>query len=99
MFSCDENSYTCKRLFRKWHNLFDHLRIHTGEQPFLCPVEDCEFTFNQISNQKKHLDTHRSDNLLPCRVCGKGFKKALIINHFEYEHNLKRTRNSRHCHQ
>ena len=46
VFSCDEEHFQCKKIFRKWHNLFDHLRIHTHERPFHCPVTECKFTFN-----------------------------------------------------
>ena len=27
----------CKKVFRKFHNFYDHLRTHTGERPFVCP--------------------------------------------------------------
>ena len=34
----------CDKAFRKWHNLFDHLRIHTGERPFECTYKDCTYS-------------------------------------------------------
>ena len=39
VFTCDHR--LCGKFFRKWHNLFDHLRVHTSEKPFPCPVYGC----------------------------------------------------------
>ncbi|TNV85128.1 hypothetical protein FGO68_gene5694 [Halteria grandinella] len=86
VFVCNETG--CHKLFRKWHNLFDHMRIHTGERPFLCPVDGCKFTFNQLSNQKKHLDTHKNTSLLKCKVCHQGYSKHNLIPHFENAHTM-----------
>lgn len=33
LLSCD----FCDKCFKKWHNFFDHLRIHTEERPYKCP--------------------------------------------------------------
>ncbi len=86
MFVCLEDHGTCLKIFRKWHNLFDHLRVHTGERPYECPVAGCGFTFNQISNQKKHIDIHRGVGYLKCKECGQLIQRLQIVNHFENTH-------------
>ena len=37
----------CKKVIRKWHSLFDHLRIHSNERPYACTEPGCEMRFNQ----------------------------------------------------
>lgn len=39
ILKCDHGQ--CHMFFRKWHNFFDHLRVHTGERPFVCPEKGC----------------------------------------------------------
>ena len=53
----------CPMNFRKWHNFYDHLRIHTKERPFACPYRrqlKCSLTFTQKSNLNKHVRSHMS---------------------------------------
>lgn len=89
-FVCLEEHGTCMKVWKKWHNLFDHLRIHTGERPFECPVMDCRFRFNQSSNQKKHIETHKGVTNLKCKECAKLFHRLNIVIHFEtYHRTLK----------
>lgn len=51
----------CPMNFRKWHNFYDHLRIHTNERPYSCPYaiqKNCKLTFTQKSNLNKHIKSH-----------------------------------------
>jgi hypothetical protein len=43
VLKCDHEG--CDKWFRKWHNFFDHLRIHTNERPYQCDFPGCGYSF------------------------------------------------------
>ena len=52
----------CGQKSRDAYNLKVHMRIHTEEQPYSCPV--CHKSFRVVGNRNKHIrNVHKSDNL------------------------------------
>ncbi|CDW79652.1 zinc finger protein zxdc [Stylonychia lemnae] len=72
----------CDMMMKKWGNLFDHLRSHSHERPFRCPVNYCGKAFTQKSNLEKHMETHKK-SLLRCVTCKNLVQKSKILRHQE----------------
>ncbi|CAF4962250.1 unnamed protein product, partial [Rotaria magnacalcarata] len=48
----------CGKRFSLDFNLRTHVRIHTGDKPYVCPFDGCSRRFAQSTNLKQHLLTH-----------------------------------------
>ncbi|THU95398.1 hypothetical protein K435DRAFT_779063 [Dendrothele bispora CBS 962.96] len=48
----------CGKGFNRPSSLKIHLNSHTGERPFVCPVEGCGRSFSVLSNMRRHARVH-----------------------------------------
>ncbi|CAM9884635.1 unnamed protein product [Lampetra planeri] len=79
----------CGKAFRSNADLVRHVRVHTGERPYVCGI--CGKRFNQPGPLSTHRRVHTGEQPYGCLVCGKRFSQASGLHrHQKTQHALDR---------
>lgn len=71
----------CPKKFRRPSDLLRHIRIHTKEKPFECPIAECRRRFAIKGTLNVHMRVHENTKLRhTCPTCTKKFSSSTTLD-------------------
>ncbi|CAH1779865.1 unnamed protein product, partial [Owenia fusiformis] len=85
-FKCDYENCPFTSAYQK--DLERHIRIHTGEKPFVCP--ECSKAFNRADKLKIHTRGHTGDKPFKCDECSYAASDSSSLKKHKRTHTNER---------
>nr|XP_039254420.1 zinc finger protein ZIC 4-like [Styela clava] len=95
----DQTDHTChwkdcqrEKGFQAKYKLVNHIRVHTGEKPFLCLYPNCGKVFARSENFKIHKRTHTGEKPFVCPFdgCDRRFANSSDRKKHTYTHSTSK---------
>ena len=76
----------CEKACNDNNSLEEHIRMHTGEKPFVCTI--CAKAYARKSHLNVHYRVHTGERPFVCMSCGKDFTEKRFLNdHMQTAHS------------